>query len=78
MKTMADMQAMLQTTPMLKIPADIQENIPLTEQGFDSLDMIMLLHAVEEHFSVGISQEKTPELRSLQDIVDFLNTNRIE
>lgn len=50
MKTMNDIRAMLQTNPMLQIPADIQENIPLIEQGFDSLDMIMLLHAVKEHF----------------------------
>lgn len=78
MKTMNDIRAMLQTNPMLQIPADIQENIPLIEQGFDSLDMIMLLHAVKEHFSVGISQEEIPGLRSLQDIINLLNTNRIE
>ena len=78
MKTIDDIRAMLQTNQMLTIPADIQENIPLTEQGFDSLDMIMLLHAVKEHFSVRISQEETPGLRSLQDIVNFLNSDRIE
>jgi acyl carrier protein len=35
----------------------------------------MLLHEIEVNFDVRIPQEQTSQLRSLQDIVNFLNTS---
>lgn len=75
MKTVNDLVALIKDNQVLKLPANVQETTPLTDQGLDSLDMIMLLHEVEINFDVRIPQEHTSQLRSLQDIVNFLNTN---
>lgn len=75
MKAVEDILTLTQNNQMVKLPANLQAATPLTEQGLDSLDLIMLLHEVEENFGVRIPQEQTSQLRSLQDIVDFLNTN---
>lgn len=77
MKTVEDILALTREQKMFKLPATLQGDQSLREQGLDSLDMIMLLHEVEVNFNVRIPQEQTNQLRSLQDIVDFLNTSAI-
>ena len=75
MKTVNDLLALAKDNQVFKLPANLQETVSLTDQGLDSLDVIMLLHEVETNFDVRIPQEQTSQLRSLQDIVNFLNTN---
>jgi len=52
---------------------DLQDNIPLTEQGLDSLDMINLLFCLEENFPVKIPDDDLPVLKTLQDFTGYLN-----
>jgi acyl carrier protein len=73
MKTVEDILALANDT--FKLPANLQHEQSLREQGLDSLDIIMLLHEIEVNFDVQIPQEQTRQLRSLQDIVNFLNTS---
>lgn len=40
--------------------------------GLDSLDVSSLVLAVEEHFSVTVSDEELEALNSIKDIADFL------
>ena len=40
--------------------------------GADSLDMVEMLMTLEEEFGVVISDEKASELKTIGDIVDFL------
>ncbi len=54
----------------------LEEDISLTDQGLDSLDMATLLHCVEKKWSVPIPMESAARLRSLKDIRDFLNAKR--
>lgn len=42
--------------------------------GADSLDMVEMLMALEEEFGVSISDEKANELKTIGDIVAFLET----
>jgi acyl carrier protein len=72
MKTVEDIFAL--TNDMFTLPSTLQHDQSLREQGLDSLDMMMLLHEIEVNFDVRIPQEQTNQLRSLQDIVNFLNT----
>lgn len=72
MKTVEDIFAL--TNDKFTLPSTLQHDQSLREQGLDSLDMIMLLHEIEVNFDVRIPQEQTSQLRSLQDIVNFLNT----
>jgi acyl carrier protein len=75
MKSVEDIITVTKKGGMLQLPNALKGDAPLEEQGLDSLDIVMLLHAVEENFGVRIPQEKTTQLRSLQDIVDFVNAN---
>ena len=77
MKTVDDILLMLKDNAMVKVPVGIQTDKPLSEQGFDSLDVIMLLHEVEANFNIRIPQEQTNQMRSLQDVVNFLNTTPV-
>lgn len=77
MKTVDDILLMLKDNAMVKVPVGIQTDRPLSEQGFDSLDVIMLLHEVEANFNIRIPQEQTNQMRSLQDVVNFLNTTPV-
>lgn len=77
MKTVDDILLMLKDNAMVKVPVGIQTDRPLSEQGFDSLDVIMLLHEVEVNFNIRIPQEQTNQMRSLQDVVNFLNTTPV-
>jgi acyl carrier protein len=61
-------------TSSLKVPASgIQVDAPLVRQGLDSLDMAELMLAVEKEYKKAISVEQAARLRTLKDIVDFLN-----
>ncbi|MFN8488414.1 MAG: phosphopantetheine-binding protein [Caldilineaceae bacterium] len=73
MKTVDDILTLAKGQQMLKVPAGIQADVPLREQGLDSLDVIMLLHEVEVNFNLTIPPEQTNRLQCLQDIVDFVN-----
>ena len=42
--------------------------------GADSLDTIELLMALEDEFGITISDEKASELKTIGDIVTFLET----
>ena len=46
----------------------------LDEQGLDSYDRMSLLTELEEHFDVELSPEVANRLKTLNDIVDHLNS----
>lgn len=41
----------------------------------DSLDAVELIMAVEEEFDVEIPDEKATEMKTVQDIVDYIEAN---
>ena len=45
---------------------------PLRQQGADSLDMIELIMAFEEDFGVDVSDAAVDDLKTVNDIVAFL------
>jgi acyl carrier protein len=45
---------------------------PLRQQGADSLDMIELIMAFEEDFGVDVSDAEVDDLKTVNDIVAFL------
>lgn len=53
--------------------ADIKVDVPLVQQGLDSLDMATLLLALESKYKKAIPPEKAARLRTINDIVVFLN-----
>jgi acyl carrier protein len=54
--------------------ADLAVDVPLVQQGVDSLDMATLMLALESKYKKAISPEKSARLRTIRDIVTFLNS----
>ncbi len=51
----------------VKLESDLSEDL-----GADSLDAVELIMALEEEFDISVSDEKAQELKSVQDIVSYL------
>ncbi len=52
----------------------LRDNLPLTEQGIDSLDMFACFLKIEENFNIKIPDNDTDRLKTINDIVDYINT----
>ncbi|HRI62748.1 MAG TPA: acyl carrier protein [Polyangium sp.] len=53
--------------------AEIKVDVPLVQQGLDSLDLATLMLALESKYKKAIPPEKSARLRTINDIVAFLN-----
>jgi len=47
----------------------------VNDLGADSLDLVELIMALEEKFGVEISDEQAEKITTVQEAVDFINTN---
>lgn len=54
----------------------LQTDLPLSDQGMDSLDSLTLFLAIEEEYGVKIEESEMDKLRSIDNIIEFVN-NRI-
>lgn len=46
------------------------------ELGADSLDVVEILMALEEEFEVSIPDEAIPNIKTIKDVVDFIENNK--
>mgnify|MGYP001338873131 CR=1 FL=1 len=51
---------------------------PLAEQGIDSLDMINIFFKLEENFKIKIPEEDIEKLKTIDDIVEYLNKKMLD
>jgi acyl carrier protein len=62
----------LKTEPEKIVPkTNIMEDLKA-----DSLDVVELLMAIEESFSVTVPDEDIPALKTVQDIVDYVESHQ--
>jgi len=55
---------------------DIDENTNIMDDlGADSLDVVEMLMAVEESFGVPVPDEEIPNLKTVRDIVEYVEAN---
>ena len=55
--------------------ANLLHDQPLRAQGIDSLDISLFLFAVEEKYSISIPTSKVGDLLSINDFLDYINSN---
>lgn len=46
------------------------------ELGADSLDLVEILMSLEDEFGVSIPDEAIPQIKTIKDIVDFIESNK--
>ena len=56
--------------------ADITEDTNVMEDlGADSLDVVEILMAIEKNFGVSVSDDEIPNLKTVRDIVEYVESN---
>lgn len=52
----------------------LKNNVPLREQGIDSLDVVNIYLLLEEKFEVTIPDEDLSQVLTIDSIVEYINT----
>jgi acyl carrier protein len=75
MITIDDIKTLLENANLKGIKVNnLQEDLPLTEQGLDSLDMFNVFLNIEKKYTIKIEDSDFDFLKTIKDIVYFLNT----
>ena len=61
------------SVPVEKVKGDT--NIA-EELGADSLDLVEILMSLEDEFGISIPDEAIPNIKTINDIVDFIQNNK--
>ena len=55
----------------------IKETTNIAEDlGADSLDLVEILMALEDEFGISIPDEAIPNIKTIKDVVDFIESNK--
>ena len=47
----------------------------MEDLGADSLDVVEILMAIEESFGVSVSDDEIPNLKTVRDLVEYVESN---
>ncbi len=56
---------------------NLKEETNIAEElGADSLDLVEILMSLEDEFGVSIPDEAIPQIKTIKDIVDFIDSHK--
>ena len=58
--------------------ARIKSDVTLQDLGADSLDMVEIIMKVEEEFAIEVDDEKAEQLKTLDDVVNYVHDLRMK
>lgn len=76
MITSQDIVQLIKAADIEVDPAALRDDLPLTDQGVDSLDMATVLFHVEQEYTLVIPAEDSARLRTVRHLVEYVNANR--
>jgi len=56
---------------------EMKSDVPLSEQGIDSLDVVNVYLLLEEKFDVKIPDEDLTKVQTIDDIVEYVNNKSV-
>lgn len=71
--TIENIQEVIVEADVLGDVSEIKNDIPLTEQGIDSLDIVNIYLLLEEKFNISIPDEDLENVRTIDNIVKYIN-----
>ncbi len=71
--TVEEVRSIIEEAESMADMDTLKNDIPLTEQEVDSLDMANILLLLEEKFDVKIPDKDTNQLQSVDDIVTYIS-----
>ena len=54
----------------------VTEHATLSDLGADSLDIVEIIMKMEEQFGIEIKDEDAENMKTVKDVVDYLNSHR--
>ena len=56
---------------------DVKNDSNIAEElGADSLDLVEILMSLEDEFGISIPDEAIPEIKTIKNVVDFIEKNK--
>lgn len=52
---------------------EMKNDVPLSEQGIDSLDVVNVYLLLEEKFEISIPDEDLPQVQTIDNLVEYIN-----
>ncbi len=71
--TVENIKEIIAKADVLGDAEDMQSNVPLSEQGIDSLDVVNVYLLIEEEFDIKIPDEDLKQVSTIDDIVVYVN-----
>ena len=71
--TIQELKNLLKTVAPGKNSENLEVDVSLLDQGYDSLDFLDLFFNIEEKYNIRISDEDTTKLITLNDFVSYIS-----
>ena len=71
--TVENIKEVIEQAEVLGDVSELQNDIKLSEQGIDSLDIVNIYLLIEEKFGVFISDEDLEQVKTIDDIIGYVN-----